>query len=274
MRKLPESDIKEITFAFFDVETTGLEPYYGDKICEVAILKSRNGLQVGSFQSLVDPGRKISPGAYAVNGITLKMLKGKPKFSQLATDILRMLEGAVVVCHNAPFDLGFLEAELNWAGLSMPDYLVVDTLSLARRCFRFYSNSLGNVAESLGIKVRQEHRAMGDCITTQRVFQRFIENFKWRGITTLDELISLQNEPSRRRWNQEFVLPPHLYEAVENKRPLQLRYVSREGRMTERIVEPLQIERAGDYLYLVGHCRLREAERMFRLDRIVELKTI
>lgn len=269
---MTKSEIKDITFAFFDVETTGLEPYFGDRVCEVAILKSRNGRKISSFQSLVDPGRRISPGAYAVNGITAQMLKGQPKFSQLTAEILGMLEGAVVVCHNAPFDLGFLEAELNWAGLSMPDYLVVDTLSLARRCFRFYSNSLGNVAESLGIKVAEEHRAMSDCITTQRVFQRFLENFKWRGITTLEAILSLQNEPSRKMWNQEFALPPHLSEAVENKKPLQLRYVSREGRETLRIVEPIQIERAGDYLYLVGHCRLRRLKRMFRLDRIVELK--
>lgn len=266
--------IKDITFAFFDVETTGLAPYYGDKVCEVAILRIRNGRKVASFHSLVDPGRRVSPGAYAVNGITQEMLKGKPKFGQVTTDILRMLEGTVMVCHNAPFDMRFLKAELNEVDLSIPDCPVVDTLALARRCFRFYSNSLGSVAESLGIKVNQEHRAMSDCITTRKVFQRFIENFKWRGITTLDEILSLQKEPSRRRWNKEFTLPPYLEEAVRNKKPLRIRYISREGKMTERVVEPIQIERSRDYLYLVGHCRLRTAERMFRLDRVVELQPL
>lgn len=266
---MSERAIKDFTLAFFDVETTGLEPYYGDKICEVAILKIRNGRKISSFHSLVDPGRRISPGAYAVNGITHQMLKGKPKFAQIATDILRCLEGAVIVCHNAPFDMKFLEAELNDVKLSIPNSPVIDTLALARRCFRFYSNSLGHVAESLGIKLRQIHRAMSGCITTWRVFQRFIENFSWRGITTLDEILSLQNEPFRKRW---IALPPHLEEAVRNKRPLRIKYISREGKETYRIVEPIQIKRSRDYLYLVGYCHLREAERMFRLDRIVELQ--
>ncbi len=192
-------DIKDITFAFFDVETTGLKPCSGDKICEVAILKIHQGRQVASFHSLVDPGRRISPGASAVNGITPEMLKGKPKFGQIANDILEMFAGAVIVCHNAPFDLKFLKAELSEVGISLPTSPVIDTLILARRHFRFSSNSLGNVAVSLRIKISEEHRALSDCITTQKVFQRFIENFERRGITTLDELLSLQDKPSRRR---------------------------------------------------------------------------
>jgi DNA polymerase III epsilon subunit family exonuclease len=266
------SALKNITFAFFDVETTGLNSCYGDKVCEVAILKSRNGRKISSFHSLVDPGCRGSPGAYAVNGITQKMLKGKPKFSQIAADILKLLKGAVMVCHNAPFDMGFLEVELDKVGISLPGCPVVDTLTLARRRFKFYSNSLGNVAESLGIKTVQEHRAMSDCILTQKVFQRFIENFEWRGITTLDELLSVQEGPSRKRWDEEFTLPPHLDEAVKNKKPLHLRYVSAEGKVSKRVVDPIQIERSGNCVYLVGYCRLRKAERMFRLDRIIELQ--
>ncbi|MCD5397638.1 3'-5' exonuclease [candidate division NPL-UPA2 bacterium] len=184
-------NIKDATFAFFDVETTGLDPYCGDKVCEVAILKIYQGREVASFHSLVDPGRRISPGACAVNGITPEMLKGKPKFNQIATGVLELFEGAVIVCHNAPFDMKFLKAELNEVGLSLPAFPVIDTLTLARKYFRFSSNSLGMVAKSLKIKVSGEHRAMSDCLTTQKVLQKFIESFEGRGITALDEIPSL-----------------------------------------------------------------------------------
>ena len=100
--------IKDITFAFLDVETTGLSPNCGDKICEIGVLRVRNGKRRRSFHSLVDPGREVSVGAYMVNGITKTMLKGKPRFSQIASCVLKMLDKAVIVCHNAPFDLGFL----------------------------------------------------------------------------------------------------------------------------------------------------------------------
>ncbi|MCD6094251.1 MAG: 3'-5' exonuclease [Candidatus Omnitrophica bacterium] len=184
--------IKDITFAFFDVETTGLEHYNGDKICEVAILKSRNGKDVSSFHTLINPGRPISEGAYAVNRITPQMLRGKPRFSEVAKDILKRLEGTVIVCHNAFFDMGFLKAELNTLNLPFPSCPIVDTLSLARRYFDFWSNSLGSIARSLGIEIdyEQEHRAMGDVRTTQRIFQRFVQDLEKKGIDALNEILS------------------------------------------------------------------------------------
>ena len=183
--------LKDVTFAFFDVETTGLESSQGDKICEVAVLKARNGQHLESFHSLIDPGRMVSVGAYAVNGITQEMLNGKPKFNQIADKILKIFDNAVIVCHNASFDMGFLRAEFNMAGLVLPSYPVVDTLRIARRRFDFSSNSLSNIARSLGIKVEQSHRAMNDCITTQRIFQKFLDNFERRGIVTLDRLLNV-----------------------------------------------------------------------------------
>jgi len=191
--------IKDTIFAFLDIETTGLDPRWGDKVCEVAILRTCNACNIDSFHSLIDPGREISPGAYAVNGITPAMLRGKPKFGEIAPKILEFLEGTVIVCHNAPFDPGFLEVELSEVGLCLPNCLIVDTLTLARRCFNFWSNSLGNVAKCLGIEISQEHRAMGDVLTTQKVFQKFIEDFHRRGVTALSEVLALQKEPSWKR---------------------------------------------------------------------------
>ncbi|MEW6040260.1 MAG: exonuclease domain-containing protein [Elusimicrobiota bacterium] len=272
--KKQTNTLENITFAFVDVETTGLSPEYGDRVCEVAVLKVKNNCQIDLFHTLVNCERKISPGAFAVNGITQNMLKGKPKFSEIAPQILRLLNGCVVVCHNAVFDMSFLAAELERCSLSFPNYTVVDTLMLSRRCFKFFSNALQNVAMCLNIEVQEEHRALSDVLTTWKVFQRFVENFSWRGISTVEQLISLQSEPTRRRWNKDYALPPQLEEAVKNKKTLRLKYVSREGKTTERTIEPLEITRYSDYFYLVGYCRLRNAERMFRLDRVIELNPV
>lgn len=256
------------------METTGLSPREGDRVCEVAVLRVKDGKECGSFSTLINPEMPISPGAFYVNGITNAMLRGKPIFSEVAQKILNSLSDAVIVCHNSPFDMGFLEAELERLNLSLPTNPVIDTLFLARRCFRFWSNSLGAIAESLGIPLKTEHRAMADVRTTKEVLERFLDNFHWRGIRTLDEILGLQKAPTRRRFEKNYALPPHLEEAVQAKRPLHLVYVSRDGRKTERVVDPLEITEMNSQLYLVGRCRLRGGEeRMFRLDRIISLKS-
>jgi DNA polymerase-3 subunit epsilon len=123
----PNRPLNQVAFALFDVETTGLSPAYGHRVCEVACLRVHDGLEVGSFESLVDPGRPISPGAFRVNRITPDMLSGAPTFAAVAGPFLALMEGAVLVAHNAPFDLGFLAAELEIPRLA-PRFRAAPTL--------------------------------------------------------------------------------------------------------------------------------------------------
>jgi DNA polymerase-3 subunit epsilon len=187
--------LKNTVFAFVDAETTGLDPFRGDKICEIAVLRSRYKQKITSFHSLVDPGCNISHAAYAVNGITKEMLIGKPKFAEIATEILDILHRAVIVCHNAPFDIGFLESEINLAGLTMPEFPVIDTLIIARRYFNFRGNNLNNIARCLGIEVDRQHRAMSDVVTTEKIFWELIKDLQRRGeINALADVLSLCKE--------------------------------------------------------------------------------
>ncbi|MBT9146963.1 3'-5' exonuclease [candidate division NPL-UPA2 bacterium Unc8] len=184
--------LKNTIFAFTDIETTGLDPFRGDKICEIAVLRSRYKQKIASFHSLIDPGRNISPAAYAVNGITEEMLIGKPKFAEVATEILDVLHKAVIVCHNAPFDIGFLESEINLMGLTIPEFPVIDTLIISRRYFNFQGNNLNSVARCLGVKIDQQHRAMSDVITTEKIFWELIKDLQRRGgVNTLADVFSL-----------------------------------------------------------------------------------
>src|SRR5689334_18316458 len=106
-----DTPISDLTFVFLDTETTGLSPEFGDRICEIALLKTKNGEILDSYQSLVNPGRLISPGASAVNGITDEMVQGKPYFKDIIEDFLKVVTDSVLVIHNAPFDLSFLSTQ-------------------------------------------------------------------------------------------------------------------------------------------------------------------
>jgi DNA polymerase-3 subunit epsilon len=262
--------LKNRSLAVFDLETTGLNPNFGDRVCEVAVLKWRNGEIVKTFQTLVEPLRPVSPGAFAVNGITPAMLMGKPLFEEIAREVASLLRDAVVVCHNAPFDFKFLIAECQIAGVKVPEVKVIDTLALAREHFQFYSNRLGEIAKNLGIRAAREHRALADVKTTLRVFQNLARRLEEQGVGDLEQLINFSVEYIPYLKRREIPVPPEIEEALGKKKLLYLKYVSADGEETERLVEPLELITAWDAVYLKAFCRLRKAERHFRLDRIVK----
>jgi DNA polymerase III epsilon subunit family exonuclease len=261
----------EVTFTVLDVETTGLTPHFGDRICEIALLRCRGGREVGRFQSLVDPGRPISPGARAVNGISDEELAGAPTFPEISPTVLDFLEDSVIVAHNAPFDLSFLSRELELCGYLPITNVIIDTLALARRCYRFPSNRLGSVARYLGVDTCGEHRALADVLTTRGILDRFLAALMERGAKTLAQLMEAQGGRMVLHRREALSLPPQIEEALEGGTRLSLRYVSARGEETLRMVTPLSVEAYGGHLYLVAMCHLRHEQRSFRLDRVVEM---
>lgn len=266
--------IHQVPFAVLDVETTGLHPGLGDAICEIGVLRVCDGQILDEYESLVDPGRPISPEAYAVNRISSEMLRGAPPFSRIAGEVLARLEGAAIVAHNAPFDLSFLAAALEEEQLPIPDNPVVDTLALARLRFGFPRNNLHAIAQGLGIMIPRRHRAFGDVETTWRIFEFFVQDLQARwGIGNLGELIRAQG--GMVAWPSGYPrrsLPPTLAEALEKRRTLFIRYTASGGGVTERTVEPLRVGSYQGALYLVARCALRGEQRTFRLDRILEMR--
>jgi DNA polymerase III epsilon subunit family exonuclease len=263
----------QVPFAVLDVETTGLHPELGDAICEIAILRVCDGRVQEEYQRLVDPGRPLSPEAYAVNRISSDLLRGAPPFAEIVGEVLPRLEGAAIVAHNAPFDLGFLVAALEELDEPIPANPIVDTLALARTCYGFPKNNLHAIAQDLGISVLLRHRALGDVWTTWRILEFFSQDLQSRwGLGTLGELIHAQGGPIS--WPCSLpreALPDVLAEALARRRPIFLRYCSSEGDVSERTVEPLRVGAYQGALYLVARCTLRGEQRTFRLDRILEM---
>jgi DNA polymerase-3 subunit epsilon len=265
----------EVPLAFLDVETTGLAPHYGDRVCEVAILRCRGEEVLDSLQQLVNPQRPMGAGAFAVHGIAEEMLRDAPTFAQVAEDVLELIEGAVLVGHNTPFDLSFLAEELGRLGLSLPPLIALDTLRLARRVYRLGSYALGPVAAALGVDVRgHAHRAMSDVLLTRAVFQRLTDDLWRQGLRTLNDLLRAQGGMLEFARAPTGDIPPLLQEALRERSLLRLRYLAENGAETDRLVRPITVCDRGGTLALVAHCYLRDALRTFRLDRILEMDLV
>ncbi len=263
--------LDRLPLAFLDVETTGLTPEVGDRVCEIAIAQTRAEAVEDTWSSLVNPERPISPGAFAVNQIRDRDVRGAPFFAELADKVQLRLDGRVIVCHNAPFDLGFMRSELGRIGRRLQALTVIDTLQIARRCFRFRSNSLSSVAESLGIATPRAHRALSDALTTHAVFLEFAESLKARGVQTLEDLLRVQDGAVATGGAASVPLPPQVEEALQNGKRLFLVYLDARGNKSERWVTPEEVIGDGPDLTLVAFCHLRLERRQFRLDRIVTM---
>jgi DNA polymerase III subunit epsilon len=140
---------------FLDTETTGLSPDQGDRVIEIGCVELVNRKLTGNNKHFyLNPGRDSHEEALKVHGITTEFLRDKPKFDAVADELLDYLQGAEVVIHNAPFDLGFLNKEL--ALLGRPVFRqfvasVTDTLAMAKEMYPGKRNGLDALCDRLGV---------------------------------------------------------------------------------------------------------------------------
>ena len=159
-----------------DTETTGLNPRDGHRIIEVACIELVNRRLTGRhLHKYMHPERDIDAGAQAVHGITLEFLADKPKFADIVDEFLDFIRGAQLIIHNAPFDLGFLNAELDRLGRVPVDTVcagVIDTLKDAKEMHPGKRNSLDALCERYAIdnSGRTLHGALLDTELLAEVF--------------------------------------------------------------------------------------------------------
>jgi DNA polymerase III subunit epsilon len=151
----------------FDTETTGLDPALGHRVVEIAAIELINDLPTKNvFHALIDPERDMPEEAARIHGITIAQLRGKPLFADVVPALLAFLGDAPLVAHNAPFDFGFLDAELTRIGLPRLDpSRMVDTLALAKARFPGMPNSLDALCRrfEIDLSARTTHNALLDC---------------------------------------------------------------------------------------------------------------
>ena len=161
----------------FDTETTGLSHREGDRVIEIGALELENGFPTGrTFHVHIDPeGRAVHPDALAIHGISDEMLRGKETFKEILPRFQAFFAEGNLVAHNAPFDIGFLNAELRRAGAPpLAEDRVVDTLAIARRKFPGARNTLDGLCSRFGIDAssREMHGAL---IDTELLAQVYLE---------------------------------------------------------------------------------------------------
>jgi DNA polymerase III epsilon subunit len=262
-------DLASARFAFLDLETTGLSPWFGDRICEIGIVLTQGRRIKQQFQVLVNPERPLSLGAASTNGLTDEQLAGERLFADVADEVIEWLRGTIVVCHNAQFDIQFLDSEFRRLKREIVIPNLIDTLMLARQNYDLPSYSLLSIAEAFHIPVTRAHRALDDAHTCRSIFFAMMDGLK-EFKRPLDEYIGIYNSPV---WpNEGIQLPTELGEAIYSKKRLFIHYVDNKGEHTERWVTPKQVMGLSDYVYLKAHCHLRNDERNFRLDRIIEVR--
>jgi DNA polymerase-3 subunit epsilon len=183
-----DPDVASVTFVALDLETTGAKAGTG-KITEVGAVRIEGLRVVEEFQTLVNPQRPIPPIITHITGITQSMVMDAPRIEEVIPSLLEFIEGTVVVAHNAPFDVGFLNYELHRLRSRRLGEGAIDTLPLSRALVPGLVNyRLGTVAQALDAPVTACHRALADAQAVAHVFLRLTEVLQSREVTRLSEI--------------------------------------------------------------------------------------
>ncbi len=194
-------------YAIVDIETTG-GYHLSHRITEIAVLIHDGKKVVDKFQSLINPEQVIPSYITSLTGINNQMVENAPKFYEVAKDIMLLTKDCVFVAHSVNFDYSFIRQEYKSLGGDFTRKKLC-TVRMSRKIFPgFPSYSLGNLCQSLGIKIRNRHRAFGDAEATVEVFERLLEN---------DSAGIIQKAVGRN--SREATLPPHLPSEVFEKLP-------------------------------------------------------
>jgi DNA polymerase-3 subunit epsilon len=228
-----------------DTETTGLEPELGHRIIEIGAVELVDRQRTGKrYHSYLNPERDIEHGALEVHGITEEFLADKPLFADIADDLLAFIEGAELVIHNAPFDIGFIEHELSIAGHVCNSVstvsTVLDTLELARELHPGQRNNLDALCKRYEVdnSSRTLHGALLDAEILADVYL---------AMTGGQEDLGLSLEPGSAADDDE-----HLYSHAERPELLVLRASNEELALHE--------QRLADIEKQSGSCLYRELE--------------
>ena len=191
--------LREVTFCVVDLETTGGSAAGGSMITEIGAVKVRGGEVLGEFQTLVNPRTEIPPFIAVLTGISNRMVADAPSIESALPSFLEFASGCVLVAHNAPFDVGFLQHFAAEQGRAWPRFDIVDTARLARRVITrddAPNCKLSSLARAFGSTTTPNHRALSDARATVDVLHGLMERLGGLGVHTLEELQTFSSRVS------------------------------------------------------------------------------
>ncbi len=185
---------------FLDTETTGLSFKNGHRIVEIACIETKDLVPTGKiFHKLINPERDVPEDAFKIHGFSEKFLKDKETFDKIADEFLNFIKDKKVIIHNAPFDLSFLNGELNLIKRNLiPQEQVQDSLEVARNKFPGSSNSLDALCKkfSIDLSKRLKHNALLDCELLREVYINLLDakEPKFNLTSNINDVINFKNK--------------------------------------------------------------------------------
>lgn len=252
-------------FVAFDLETTGLFPE-SDRIVEIGAVRfDAAGRELGRFEQLVNPRRPVPPAAERVHGLSDADLRDAPTAECVLPAFLAWLgppADARLLAHHARFDVAFLAHELARLRHPLPDFLVLDTLALARRRLPDApDHRLDNLARRLGLDATGAHRALADSLLVKSLWLALDDG---RPTVTFRFFDPRQGPPP----------PPigwePLADAIDRGLRARIRYAGGTHGDAPREIAPRRFVFRGGAGYLLAHCYRDGFEKSFRLDRVLE----
>lgn len=192
-----EIDLSDATYVVFDVETTGLSAVYNDLI-QVAASKMHKGNVIAEFDEFIDPGHPLSAFTTSLTGITNDHVRGSKPLEQVLREFQDFCGDAVLVAHNATFDVGFMNVNYERHGLPLISQPVIDTLEFARNLYPEYKrHGLGPLTKRFQVALEHHHMANYDAEATGRLLFIFIKDVAEKfGVTNLNQLNQQVINPS------------------------------------------------------------------------------
>jgi DNA polymerase-3 subunit epsilon len=231
--------LRQVTFCVLDLETTG-GSRNDDMITEIGAVKVRGGECIGTFHTLVNPGRAIPPQITVLTGLTDAVVHTAPRIETVLGSLVDFLGDAVFVAHNAAFDLGFVRAALARDGRNEYRPTVVDTAALSRRLLRdeVPNCKLSTLASRLRLDHTPTHRALDDALATTDLLHLLIERASGLGVLGLDDLVmlaKLAGHPQARKLTMTTSLPrtPGVYMFCGNRD--EILYVGKATNLRQRV---------------------------------------
>lgn len=209
-----------------DTETTGLNARSGDRIIEIGCVEMVNRRLTGNnFHFYINPERDSDPGALAVHGLTTEFLSDKPKFAEIADALCEFVRDAEIIIHNAPFDVGFLDAELERLGkpkFGAQVLRIIDTLVQAKELYPGKRNSLDALCERYGIS--NAHRTLhGALLDSELLAEVYLAMTRGQDSLTMDLQVDAAGGAAGAgvAMAEIIVLPPTAAELAEHEALLQ-----------------------------------------------------
>ncbi len=183
-----DKKIDEEEFVVFDIETTGLNSHTNE-IIEIGAVKIKAGRIVDRYSQLINPGRSIPYHITEITSITDEQVANEPKIDEVIGKFVDFVGDAVLVAHNAPFDMGFIKRDIKkYLNIDLQSS-VIDTLQMARDLFPDLKKyGLGDLNKTLGLALEKHHRAVDDSQATANMFIIFLDKYKEKGLEYMKDI--------------------------------------------------------------------------------------